>query len=404
VVFEKLPIPGGMMTVGIPEYRLPRQPLFQEIDNIRRAGVDIRCNQALGQDFTLDQLLERDGFQAVVLAIGAHRSRKLGIPGEDKRGVIHGTDFLRDIALGQTVDWQGYAAKPGDERSDPAAMVKGKRVAVVGGGDVAIDAARSAWRLGASQVHVLYRRQRQDMPAHPEEIEAAMHEGIQFSFLVNPSAVLGECASDWRASDPGAVTGLVVKRQRLTEFDSSGRRRPATIEDDEFTLDIDVLIPAIGQIISLPWNDQDVDQGRVNIETTRSATLVVQEAFNTTLTGVFAAGDAVSGPATVVQAVAQGNLVAVAVDTWLRTGEIVKPHFLTPRPDITQIYNLDEYANAQRPAIPEINVSERAGNFREVEPGFDTNTAREEARRCLRCDLEWLDWMNIQMDAIPKPS
>ncbi len=378
VVFEKLPIPGGMMTVGIPEYRLPRQPLFSEIDNIRRAGVEIRCNQALGQEFTLDDLFDRDGFQAVVLAIGAHKSRKLGIPGEDKRGVIHGTDFLREIALGQPYD------------------VKGKCVAVVGGGDVAIDAARSAWRLGASQVHVLYRRQRQDMPAHPEEIESAKQEGIQFYFLVNPSAVLGE----------EAVAGVVVQRQRLSEFDTSGRRRPVAIEDGadtslKFTLEIDVLIPAIGQstdlcsVQALPGNDQDEDHGHNKIETSRTSTLVVKEGFNTTRVGVFAAGDAVSGPATVVQAVAQGNLVAVAVDTWLRTGEIVKPRFITPRLDIAQLFSMDEYANAPRPAIPEISLAERAGSFREVEVGFETNTAREEARRCLRCDLEWLDWMHI---------
>jgi NADH-quinone oxidoreductase subunit F len=386
VVFEKLPIPGGMMTVGIPEYRLPRGPLFSEIENIQRAGVEIRCNQALGRHFTLDHLFDRDGFKAVVLAIGAHQSRKLGIQGEDKQGVIHGTDFLRDIALTQTTTTGSdpismFDVLPGQL----AAQVKGKRVAVVGGGDVAIDAARSAWRLGANQVYVLYRRQRQDMPAHPEEIEAAEREGIQFYFLVNPSAVLGE----------DAVTGVVVQRQFLAEFDNSGRRRPVAIDDGAFTLDIDILIPAIGQTTQLPWKEFEDDPADWNIETTRSNTFVVKEAFNTTRAGVFAAGDAVSGPATVVQAVAQGNLVAVAVDTWLRTGEIVKPRFLTPLPDIPQIYNLDEYADAQRPVIPEISVDERLGSFREVEMGFEAGTAQEEAKRCLRCDLEWLDWMHL---------
>jgi NADH-quinone oxidoreductase subunit F len=361
-VFEKLSIPGGMMTVGIPAYRLPREPLFAEIDNIKRAGVEIRCNQSLGKDFNINDLFERDGFNAVVLAVGAHKSRKLGIAGEEKHGVMHGTDFLRDIALEQsTVD------------------VKGKRVAVVGGGDVAIDAARSAWRLGASSVDVIYRRQRADMPAHPEEIESAIRENTQFHFLANPVRVLGG----------EHVSGVVVQRQRLAEFDTSGRRKPVPAENDEFTLEIDVLIPAIGQTTDLAWMNGE------NIETTRASTFAIKEAFNTTHPGVFAAGDAVSGPATVVQAVAHGNLVAVAVDHWLQTGEIIKPHYETPRPDIEQPYNLDDYASAPRPLIPEIKVTERMGNFNEVETGFDEQTAQEEAKRCLRCDLEWLDLMKI---------
>ena len=361
-VFEKLPVPGGMMTVGIPSYRLPREPLFAEIDHIKRAGVEVRCNQELGTDFTIDDLLQRDGFSAVVLAIGAHKSRKLGIPGEEKAGVLHGTDFLRQIALNQLT-----------------ANVQGKRVAVIGGGDVAIDAARSAWRLGASEVHIVYRRQRADMPAHPEEIEAAEEEHTRFHFLANPVRVLGE----------ERVTGVVIQSQRLGEFDSSGRRKPVAVENDEITLEIDLLIPAIGQTTDLDWKTDE------SIATTRSSTFTVQTAFDTTRAGVFAAGDAVSGPATVVLAVAHGNLVAVEVDHWLQTGEIVKPHYETPRPDIEQPYNLDDYATARRPDIPMLTPAERAGNFNEVETGFDEKTAQEEAKRCLRCELEWLDLMKI---------
>jgi len=361
-VFEKLPIPGGMMTVGIPEYRLPREPLFAEIDNIKRAGVEVRCDQALGTDFTVDDLFQREGFNAVVLAIGAHKSRKLGIPGEEKTGVLHGTDFLRDIALEKLT-----------------VKVKKKRVAIIGGGDVAIDAARSAWRLGASEVHIIYRRQRADMPAHLEEIEAAIHENTQLHFLANPIRVLGD----------DHVTGIVVQTQHLGEFDSSGRRKPIPAENDEFTLEIDLLIPAIGQTTDLAWKSDE------SIETTRASTFNVKNAFDTTRPGVFAAGDAVSGPATVVQAVAHGNLVAVAVDHWLQTGELIKQHYQTPRPDIEQPYNLDDYATVHRPEIPVLRLAERAGNFKEVETGFDEPTAQEEAKRCLRCDLEWLDLMNI---------
>jgi len=148
--------------------------------------------------------MNRDGYSAVVLALGAHKSRRLGIPGEETKGVVHGTDFLRDISLSK-LDGKSHAA-----------LVKGKRVAVVGGGDVAIDAARSAWRLGAKEVHVVYRRECEDMPAHPEEVEAAIAEGIQFHFLANPNKVLGN----------GHVTGVVIQRQALADFDNSGRRRP----------------------------------------------------------------------------------------------------------------------------------------------------------------------------------
>jgi NADH-quinone oxidoreductase subunit F len=312
----------------------------------------------------------------VVLAVGAHKSRRLGIPGEEKQGVLHGTDFLRDIALSKL---------DGEGRRPPEAPVKGKCIAVVGGGDVAIDAARSAWRLGAKAVHVIYRRERQDMPAHAEEIEAADHEGIQFHFLSNPVAVLGS----------SHVTGVRVQRQALADFDNSGRRRPKPIDGDEFVLEVDVLIPAIGQTTDLTWMTNDPQSAAIGIETTKAGTFVVKEAFNTTRPGVFAAGDAVSGPATVIQAVAQGNFCAVAVDHWFKTGKMERPQFDTPRPDITQLYSLDDYADARRPRPPEMAVTERAGNFHEVELGFDEQTAREEAKRCLRCDLEWLDLMKV---------
>lgn len=368
-VFEKLPIPGGMMAVGIPEYRLPTEQLFAEVENIRRAGVEIRYNRSLGSDFTIDDLFDREGCHAVVLAIGAHRSRKLGIPGEEKSGVLHGTDFLREVGLINRGAGQG--------RTLPD--VAGKRVAVVGGGNVALDAARTAWRLGAKEVHVIYRRARQDMPAYAEEVHAAYDEGIQFHYLANPVQVLGD----------RQVTGLVVQRQRLGEFDNGGRRRPVPVEGDTFTLDVDVVIPAIGQTTDTSWMQQ------AGIQASKSSTFVVGEAFNTSRGGVFACGDAVSGPATVIEAVAQGNLVAVAVDHWLKTAEYQKPRYETPRPDIAQYYNLDDYANARRPAVPELALTERQGTFTEVELGFGEHTVREEAKRCLRCDLEWLDFMKL---------
>ena len=378
-VFEKLPVPGGMMSCAIPEYRLPRQPLFLEIDNIRRAGVEIRCHQALGNDFTLDELLDGLGFSAVVLAIGAHRSRQLGVPGEEKAGVINGLDFLREIALESCQHALG--SQPGANIPD----LSGKRVGVVGGGDVAIDAARVALRLGAREVHVMYRRTGDDMPAThlPEEIEGALHEGVRFHTLVNPAEVLGDAS----------VTGVRLVRQRLADFDDTARRKPVAMESESFTLPLDFLIPAIGQIPDLSWMKPE------QLAVTRGRTFVVNEAFVTSRPGVFAAGDAVTGPATIVQAIAHGNLVAVAVDEWLRTGLTPKPRFVTPRHDIAPRHNLDDFAGAHRPPMAKLELAQREGNFREVELGLSEAAAQAEASRCLRCDLEWLDRLGL-----PRPT
>jgi NADH-quinone oxidoreductase subunit F len=371
-VFEKDPTPGGMLTWAIPEYRLPRSVIDAEIENIRRAGVEIRCNAALGRDITIEGLMSDGGYKAVILAIGAHKSRKLGIPGEDKRGVMNGLQFLREVAL----------APPEQRTVD----VNGKRVAVVGGGDVAIDVARCAVRLGASQVHVLYRRAGEHMPAAhlPEEIDAAMQEGVQFHTLVNPTEILGE----------DRVTGLRVQRQRLSEFDGSGRRKPVGIEQDAYVLHVDLVVPAVGQTPDVSWLDGST------IRTTPSSTLVVGPAQETARTGVFAAGDAVRGPATIVEAVADGNVVAAAVDEWLTTGRLSRPHLGLSRHDLPLTHDLDAYARAHRPQTPRLPVQQRSDNFVEVELGFDEHTAREESRRCLRCDLEWLDACGFERPAV----
>ncbi len=368
-VFEKLPVPGGMLAVGIPDYRLPRQVLNLEIDNIRRAGVELRCNQALGRDFTLDSLLDEAGYSAVVLAIGAHQSRQLRVEGEDKEGVIHGVDFLRHVALGHPPD------------------LTGKRVGVVGGGNVAVDALRTAWRLGAREAHLIYRRRREDMPAYKEEVEAAEEEGAIFHFLTNPTRLLGD----------GHLSGVECARHTLGKFDRSSRRRPVPIVDSEFVIDLDVLIPAIGQ-----EPDLSCLEGEEGIETRRDLTFAVNEALGTSRPGVFAAGDAVSGPATVVEAVAQGNAVARAVDHYLRTGEMEKIVTLPGYEVVEQPFNLDDYAEARRPERPELSVEERRGNFREVEQGMEEHPVQEECKRCLRCDLEWLRDMGMALEPVPE--
>jgi NADH-quinone oxidoreductase subunit F len=373
-VFERQFLPGGMMSWAIPDYRLPRKDLFAEIDKIKRAGVAIECNQALGRDFTLESLLGEKGFSAVVLAIGAHGSRNLGIPGEQKAGVISGIDFLRNAAADACAKATGLPIKV--ELPD----LKGKRVGIVGGGDVAIDAARTAQRMGASEVHVLYRRSGDDMPAThlPEEVESALHEGIRIHTLANPIEVLGGAQ----------MTGVKVQRQRLADFDLSARRKAQAL-GETYTLNLDVLMPAIGQVPELDWNVGTA------LKAGHSRTLVVDEAFATSKPGVFAAGDVVSGPATIVQAVAHGNLVAVAVDEWIRTGKLVKPRYITPRHDVAVPPGVTLDGPARRPETPRIPLAQRVNNFREVETGFDEKTARFEAGRCLRCDLEWLDVMGF---------
>jgi NADH-quinone oxidoreductase subunit F len=372
-VFEKYPVAGGMMSWAIPAYRLPRGPLLAEIENIRRAGVVIRCNQALGRDFELDDLLGTHGFNAVILAIGAHRSRRLGVTGDEKQGVFDGVEFLSRVAGDATLRAAGLVSEL------PLPDVRAKRVAVVGGGDVAIDVARSALRMGAREVHVIYRREGDDMPAAhlPEEIEAARQEGIRFHTLVNPVEVLGN----------GAVTGVRLQQQRLADFDDSARRRPVPMGVESYVLNVEMLIPAIGQVPDLAWL-----QG-AEIARRRGDTLVVDDAFSTTRSGVFAAGDAVTGPATIVEAVAQGNLVAEAVAHWLQTGQLVKPYLEPDRTDVPQLVDLADYADRHRPATPRRPVDQRENNFDEVETGFDEQAAQDEARRCLRCDREWLETM-----------
>jgi NADH-quinone oxidoreductase subunit F len=355
-----MPQPGGMMTYGIPAYRLPREPLFAEIEHIKRAGVEIRCGVELGTDFTVKSL-QADGYAAVVLALGAHRSRRLDVPGEDLPGIYHGVQMLRDIALGQLPD------------------LTGKVVVVVGGGDTAMDAARSAWRLGAREVHIVYRRDRDQMPAIPAEIEGALEEGVQLHLLQTPVAVLGD----------DHVIGVRLQRQRLGDFDKSGRRRPVAMPGSEFDMACDILVPAIGQVT---WVEDET------LSLYRSASFKVGKAFELGAPGVFAAGDAVTGPATVVQAVAHGNQVALVVDHWLQTGELGGVYYHPQRHDIPQRFNLADYADARRPGPQMLTPNQRHSlhGFDEVELAYDEHTIQEECKRCLRCDLDWLHEMGLE--------
>jgi len=359
-IFEALPVLGGMLAVGIPEYRLPKSILHEEIENnILSLGVEVRTGMALGRDFELADL-KAEGFEAVFVAVGAHDTAKLGVPGESASGVLPGVQFLRDVNLGRAPD------------------IAGKRVGIIGGGNVAMDAARVSMRLGASEVHVIYRRTREDMPAEDEEIHDAQEEGVQFHLLQAPKEIL--------VSD-GRVWGIRCIRMVLSEFDHTGRRRPVEIKDSDFVVDVDVVIPAVGQA-------SDVKALRLDgLAVSRRGTIEVDpRSMATSIPGVFAGGDAVSGPATVIEAIAAGNRAAKAIDRYLQG---LQPLWVPPagptwtRPDapIKPPYEIVE-GEMRRPVMPELALEERMNGFPEVVLGYTPEMAMAEARRCLRCDLE----------------
>ncbi|MEJ2586293.1 MAG: NADH-quinone oxidoreductase subunit NuoF [Deltaproteobacteria bacterium] len=354
-VFEELPVAGGMLHVGIPEYRLPRDVLNDEIDAIKRLGVDIRLGVRVGKDITIEEM-KAAGYKAFFLGIGAHKGLKLRIPGEDEfEGFIDATTFLRNVNLG--------------EKKAP-----GRKVCVIGAGNSAIDAARTSLRLGAEEVHIVYRRQREQMPANPAEVDAADEEGIHIDLLTSPVRILGE---------NGKVVGMECIRNELGEPDASGRRRPVPVEGSEFVIETDVIIPAISQSPDLSFLSDD---HKFNISRWRSFE-VDDRTLATNVPGFFSGGDAVTGPATVVQAIGAGHRAAVSIDCYLRGRPYggywhPKPHLTLPRLEATE-----EDEKLMRPEMEELPVVDRVDNFKEVELGIDEQTARLEARRCLRCDL-----------------
>jgi len=349
VVYESQPIPGGMLTLGIPEYRLPKRIIKEEIDFILSHGIELKT---LTRIESAKQLLDGQ-CKAVFVATGAQRGRKLRIDGENLNGVIDALDLLRDRALGK----------------DPS--FRGQRLVVLGGGNAAIDAARSAARLGAETVTVLYRRSREEMPAYAEEIEEALHEGIELHTLAIPKRIIGN----------KKATSIEFVQARLGDMDESGRRRPVPIEGSETTLDCDVVIVAIGQVAStesMTWQNGP--------EITKWGTAKVDPVtMATSIPGVFAAGDCVSGGSTVIQAIAGGQRAAVNIDKFLG-GQGRLPDdtgFSFTKPSEEELA-----AASTRQEEKNIPVGERKLNFHEVVMGLETESAIREANRCLRCDLE----------------
>ncbi|TET80635.1 MAG: FAD-dependent oxidoreductase, partial [Anaerolineales bacterium] len=286
-VFEALPVGGGMLSVAIPQFRLPREVIQGEIDYIAKRGVEIRYNTPIDVNFTVEDL-RRDGFEAVFIAAGAQRSQRIGIPGEleDVEDFHYGLRFLRDVRVGKQVR-------------------VGRRVAVIGGGNVAVDSARTALRLGAEEVNIYYRRSRGEMPVTEVEYDEAVAEGIQINFLVSPTRIE---SSNWKA------TGLQCIRMQLGEPDASGRRRPVPIPGSEFFVEADTVIAAVGQAPDLSFLPRDSA-----LERTRWETLVVDSnRLSTNVPGVFAGGDFVTGPGMIIEAIAAGRRAAIAIDKHLR--------------------------------------------------------------------------------------
>jgi len=344
-VFEAMPQAGGLLRYGIPEYRLPNHVLDNEIRYIEELGVEIKTN-TLVKDLSL---LFSQGYGAIFLGTGASTSQRLGIPGEGTPGVIHALDFLRRVNAGEKVEL-------------------GARVAVIGGGNAAIDAARVAWRLGAKEVIIVYRRSRAEMPAQESEIEEAEKEGVKLHILAAPARI--------HAKD-GKLASLECIRMELGAPDASGRRRPVPVEGSEFTMNVDNVIIAIGQAVDREAHTTELsftDWGTLSVD---------QVSLETNIDGVFAGGDAVAGPAGVIEAIAAGKEAAISIDHYLRG---LDPKQGRPQPPKrVESISKEDVERRQRPTMPLLPVAERQGSFAEVELGLSENAAMEEATRCLNC-------------------
>jgi NADH-quinone oxidoreductase subunit F len=350
-IFEAEPTPGGMLVQAIPAYRLPREELGREISMIQEMGVTLECNKALGRDFTL-QGLHDEGYEAVFLGVGAPQGSNIGVPGEDGEGVTEALSFLRTYNVDGTV-------------------AVGKRVAVIGGGNSAIDAARTALRLGADQVTILYRRTRAQMPAWAEEIDSAEEEKIVLQPLVAPVEIVHDAA--------GKLVGVKCRPMTLGDYDASGRRRPVAGRNADFVVECDQVIAAIGQ-----WLDSEPLFDGVAVETTRKGWLKTDKDGHTSVDWIFAGGDAVTGPASVVAAIGAGEKAAVSIDAHL-TG--ANHAFWRRDVEVDTAFDPDaDPAETPRASVPELTASVRVGSFDEVELSWAAETAVAEARRCLRCD------------------
>lgn len=380
-VFEKESKPGGMLALGIPEYRLPRNILESDINYILSSGIEIRTNSALGTDFTIDGLFEKD-YKAIFLATGSHQSMKLNIPGEDSEGVISGMKALSALNLGSEVNI-------------------GKRIGIIGGGNTAIDSARRLLRAEISdsvamldtarsalrkektdKITIFYRRTIEEIPAYKEEVEDALQEGIKIEFLTAPKRII---------TRQGKLVACEFLRMKMGDKDESGRRRPIPVEGSEFIEELDTLIVSISENPDISFLKNE------GLEFSKYDTVQINpETYQTNRTGIFAGGDVVTGPNTVVDAVASGKIAAASIDQYLNGKEIRREYKLT-RPsryiepvEITEDA-MDDILSANRPKIARLSPEKRKNNLNEVNHVLSEKQAVREAQRCLRCDLETTD-------------
>jgi NADPH-dependent glutamate synthase beta subunit-like oxidoreductase/2,4-dienoyl-CoA reductase-like NADH-dependent reductase (Old Yellow Enzyme family) len=354
-VFEALPVAGGWMAVGIPEYRLPRDILETELEVIRETGVEIRLNSPIGKDgLTTDDLWD-EGYKAIFIAVGAHENAKLDIPNEGVEGVIDGAAWLKEINLGKDVK-------------------VGKKVVVVGGGNVAIDSARAALRLGAEEVAIAYRRTSEEMPAIRDEIEEAEKEGIKSHFLSSPCKIL---------CDSNVCAGIECFEMELGEPDGSGRKTPMYVPGSEFVIEADMVISAVGQTPDLGFLPEEM-----KLQLWLGGRIVADENMATNIPGIFAGGDAVTGPASVIEAIAAGKKAAIAIDCYL-TGKLYpvkKPAVpFADMDDPLMKFHLREVEKEDRAVMPLLDAKERRKCFKEVHLGIKKEEAIREARRCHTC-------------------
>lgn len=347
-VYDAMPKMGGMLRYGIPQYRLPKEVLDQEVAAIASLGVTMINNTKIGEGLTLDEL--REGSDAVLVAIGAWTSSSMRVPGESLNGVMGGIDFLRHVAL-----------------NEPSGI--GERVAVVGGGNTAMDACRTAVRMGAKEVYIIYRRTRDEMPADALEIEQAEEEGVAFKFLTNPVEILGA---------GGAVRGVRLQQMALGEPDASGRRRPVPVEGAFEDLPLDTVIMAIGQ-----WTNPE---GFEALELTKRGTIAADEStFSTSLNGVFAVGDATNRGADIaIAAIGEAGKAAKVIDSFLKGAAVPyrKPYVVERTVTPEMLAGREKKARVQ---MPHLSPEERKTNFKEIDLGYTQELAKREASRCLEC-------------------
>jgi len=345
-VFEREVKPGGMLRQCIPPYRLPRDVLDREIRYIENLGVEIRCGVEIGRQMPFRELFDQ-GYKAVFVATGACKCARLGVEGEELEGVLHALEFLKKVNSGEKVN-------------------VGNSVVVVGGGNVAVDAARAALRLGPERVTIVYRRSRNEMPAHPHEVEEAEKEGVKLLFLAAPKRILGR---------DGRVSGLECVKMRLGEPDESGRRRPLPIEGSEFTVPVDTVIVAIGEKPDVAFLPE--------VKVTRRGAIAVDPVtLETSLPGIFAGGDSVRGPSSVIEAIADGKRAAASIHRYLRGKGKIEPEKIVETTWVSE-ERLPEKKPKQ--VVRLLPMERRLKTFDEVELGYSEDEAIAEAHRCLLC-------------------